>query len=383
VAENPNEGPAIPPDPWPVAEPLPHSRRSPGSAALTGLFVLAIFYTFYFARIFILPLVLALLFSLLLSPVVGGLSRLGIPHRLGSGLVVLALMGLIGGAVTLLIDPAATWIDRAPETLSRIEYKLRQFKKPVEEVDRATRKMEQLTGIKDGEESEPQVQLERKSLSEIFFAGTRKTLAGLIMVVVLLYFLLASGDLFLRKLVRVLPHLENKKRAVEIARRLRRDISVYLWTITLINIGLGVAEGTAMHLLGMPNPMLWGVMATVLNFVPYLGAMVGIAVIAAVSALTFETPSQYFLPPLVYFILTALEGYFLTPIIVGRRLTLNPVVILLGLFLWGWMWGIPGAVLAVPMLASFKIVCDHLPPLAPVGEFLGGDGTHDGRIGSF
>jgi predicted PurR-regulated permease PerM len=135
-----------------------------------------------------------------------------------------------------------------------------------------------------------------------------------------------------------------------------------------------------MHLLGLPNPMLWGVMATVLNFVPYLGAMVGIAVIAAVAALTFETPSEYFLPPLVYFLLTAIEGYFLTPIIVGRQLTLNPFVILLGLFLWGWMWGIPGAVLAVPMLASFKIVCDHIPPLTPVGEFLGGDGSHDERI---
>jgi predicted PurR-regulated permease PerM len=200
------------------------------------------------------------------------------------------------------------------------------------------------------------------------------------MVVVLLYFLLASGDLFLRKLVRVLPHPEDKKRAVEIARRLRQDISIYLRTITLINIGLGVAEGTAMHLLGMPNPMLWGVMATVFNFVPYLGAMAGIVVIAAVATLSFETPAQYILPPIVYFLLTALEGYFITPVIVGRRLTLNPVVILMGLFLWGWIWGIPGAVLAVPMLASFKIVCDHIPPLTPVGEFLGGDGSRDERI---
>jgi predicted PurR-regulated permease PerM len=379
VAEKPVE-PARIQDPGAEDEPILRTSHSPGSIALTGLFVLAIFYTFYFARIFFLPLVLALLLSLLLSPVVGVLSRLGIPRRLGSGLVVLALMGLFWGSVYLLIDPASAWIDRAPETLTRIEYKLRQFKRPVEKVDQATRKMEQLTGIKDGEESETEVQLEKESFSEIFFAGTRKTLAGLVMVVVLLYFLLASGDLFLRKLVRVLPLLENKKRAVEIARRLRQDISVYLWTITLINIGLGIAEGTAMHLLGLPNPMLWGVMATVLNFVPYLGAMVGIAVIAAVAALTFETPSEYFLPPLVYFLLTAIEGYFLTPIIVGRQLTLNPFVILLGLFLWGWMWGIPGAVLAVPMLASFKIVCDHIPPLTPVGEFLGGDGSHDERI---
>jgi len=381
VAEKPVEGPAKTPESSRSENRhLPRPPRQSGSFALTGLFTLATFYTFYFARIVLLPVVLALLFSLLLSPLVGGLRRLHIPHRLGAGLVVLALMGLLGGSVYMLIDPAAAWIDQAPSTLARIEHKVRQFKKPIEKAGQASRKVEELTGMKSEEKPETEVQVEEESLSELFLTGAKKTFAGLIMVVVLLYFLLASGDLFLRKLVRVLPHPEDKKRAVEIARRLRQDISIYLRTITIINIGLGVAEGTAMHLLGMPNPMLWGVMATVFNFVPYLGAMAGIVVIAAVATLSFETPAQYILPPIVYFLLTALEGYFITPVIVGRRLTLNPVVILMGLFLWGWIWGIPGAVLAVPMLASFKIVCDHIPPLTPVGEFLGGDGSRDERI---
>lgn len=348
---------------------------------MRGLLILATFYTLYFARTIILPVVLALLFGLLLSPVVGGLSRLHIPQKLGAGLVVLSLLGLLSGSVSLLIGPAAAWIERAPYTLARIEDKVRQFKAPVEKMDEATRKVEELTGMK-GELPEVEIDLEKDSLSEFFLSGTRKTIAGMVMVVVLLYFLLASGDLFLRKLVRVLPQLEDKKRAVEIARRLRKDISGYLWTITLINIGLGVAEGTAMHLLGMPNPMLWGVMAAVFNFVPYLGAITGIVIIAAVATLSFETATQYIQPPIVYFLLTAIEGYFITPIIVGNRLTLNPVMILLGLFLWGWIWGIPGAVLAVPMLATFKIVCDHLPPLAPIGEFLGGNSSQDERTGS-
>ncbi len=186
-------------------------------------------------------------------------------------------------------------------------------------------------------------------------------------MLVLLYFLLASGDLFLRKLIRVLTTLEDKKRAVEIARRLQEDISLYLLTITLINLGLGVAEGIAMHLLGMPNPLLWGVIAAILNFIPYLGAMVGMAVIAAVAALTFQTPGQILLPPLVYFLLTAAEGYLITPHIIGRRLTLNPVMILLGLIFWGWMWGIVGAIVAVPLLVSFKILCDHIPQLGTHG----------------
>ena len=195
--------------------------------------------------------------------------------------------------------------------------------------------------------------------------------AGLAVVLVLLYFLLASGNLFLRKLIRILPTLADKKRAVDIARQLQRDLSRYLGTVTLINIGLGVAVGVAMHFLELPNPMLWGTMATVLNFVPYLGAMVGVVVIAGVSLLTLDSVGQAAIPPLVYFSCTALEGYFVTPMILGRSLTLNPVMILLSLLLWGWLWGIVGAVLAVPMLAVFKILCDHIKGMQPLGEFLG------------
>ena len=197
-----------------------------------------------------------------------------------------------------------------------------------------------------------------------------EAVAGIAVVLVLLYFLLASGDLFLRKLIRTLPTLEDKKRAVDIARQLESDLSAYLSTVTLINLGLGVAVGVAMYLLGLPNPVLWGGLATILNFVPYLGAIVGILVIGLVAALTFDGVGQMLLPPLVYFLLTACEGYFVTPMILGRRLTLNPVMILLSLLFWGWLWGIAGAVLAVPMLAVVKILCDHLEPLHPLGEFL-------------
>jgi predicted PurR-regulated permease PerM len=126
-----------------------------------------------------------------------------------------------------------------------------------------------------------------------------------------------------------------------------------------------------MWALGMPNPMLWGVMATFLNFVPYLGAIAGIAVVALVALLTFDGLMPSLLPPLVYFLLTGIEGYFVTPMIVGRRLTLNPLAILVGLLFWGWLWGIPGALLAVPILASLKILCDHVDRLQPLGEMLG------------
>jgi predicted PurR-regulated permease PerM len=190
------------------------------------------------------------------------------------------------------------------------------------------------------------------------------------MTTILLYFMLASGDLVLRKTVRVLPRLQDKKRAVDIFRQAERDISTYLVTITLVNITLGAVTAAAMYLLGMPNPVLWGVLAAVLNYVPYLGPLTTFGVIALVSLLTFDQLSEAILPPLVFLGLTSLEGQVLTPLFLGRRLTLNPVAVFLALLIWGWLWGIPGILLAVPLLATFKIFCDNIEPLAPIGEFL-------------
>ncbi|HEX6202643.1 MAG TPA: AI-2E family transporter, partial [Thermoanaerobaculia bacterium] len=322
------------------------------SAALGGLLILAVFYTLYFAQAFLLPVVLAVLLKFLLSPLIDGLKRLRVPEWVGAGVVTLALLAALVGSVYLLLDPALDWLDRAPASLERVAERLEGLRGPVEQVNRATQEVERLTG---GGAGQPRtVQVEGQSLSGALLEHATSIVAGVAVMLALLYFLLASGDLFLRKLIRVLPTFDDKKRAVDIARALQSDVSVYLSTITLINICLGVAVGTAMHLLDMPNPMLWGVLATVLNFIPYLGAIVGIVVMAIVAVLTFDTPGQVVLPPLAYFLLTSAEGYFVTPTILGRRLTLNPVMILLGLIFWGWLWGIAGAVLAVPMLASFK-----------------------------
>jgi predicted PurR-regulated permease PerM len=126
-----------------------------------------------------------------------------------------------------------------------------------------------------------------------------------------------------------------------------------------------------MFLLGMPNAILWGVMAAVLNFIPYLGALVGIGTIGLVALLTFDEPALIVLPPLTYFALTTFEAYFVTPSLLARRLTLNPVAVFLALILFTWMWGTAGALLAVPMLATFKLCCDHVDELEPVGTMLG------------
>lgn len=349
----------------------PPPRLSFGSVALTGLFLLALFYTLYLASSFVLPLVLALLFNVLLVPLVNGLSRMRVPRSLGALLVLAVIGGALGYGAQTLLEPAAEWFDRAPRSFSRIEAKLRPLKEPVERVTEATEGIEKLTRMEEQGRPPREVQVEREPLVQRLMVRAREVAVGAVMMVVLLYFLLVSGDLFLRKLVRVLPTLDDKRRAVEIARRVQTDLSRYLGTITAINVALGFAVWLAMYLLDMPNPMLWGAMAALFNFIPYVGALAGVAILAVVSILTFDSELAWALPPLTYYALTAAEGYFLTPMVLGRRMRLNPVVILLGLLFWGWLWGIAGAFLAVPMLVALKIFCDYLETLEPLGEFLG------------
>lgn len=343
------------------------------SVSLTGLFVLAFFYTLYFGRQFFLPVVLALLLSFLLAPLVRGLRRIHVPQAVGAAVVILGLLGAVSFGIYRLSGPAAEWMERAPEGLQRIERRVRQIRGPVEEVRQAAERVEQQVERMAGTDRSPtrEVELRGDTLTGVVLSRTGSFLGNAIVMIVLLYFLLASGDLFLRKLVRVLPRLSDKKRAIEIARQTEQHISTYLVTVTLINVVLGVAVGVAMRLAGMPNPVLWGVAAGILNFIPYLGPLVMAAMLAAASILTFEGLGRAMVAPMLYLGINALEGYLFTPMLLGRRLTLNPVVIFLGIILWGFMWGIPGALLAVPVLATFKIFCDNIEPLAPIGEFLG------------
>ncbi|MEA2692506.1 MAG: hypothetical protein QOJ16_1893 [Acidobacteriota bacterium] len=348
------------------------------NVALTGLFILAAFYTLYFARSFLLPIVLALLFSLLLSPFVRGLKKLlRIPEPLGAGLVLLALLGLVVGGLYELSGPAYEWMQKAPASLHKVEDKLRQLKRPVLLFGRATEQVAKMTDVgapPASPKTPPPVTVAvpaGPSLGARLLDRTTEFAANAAVLLILLYFLLASGDLFLRKLVKVLPSLSDKKRAIEIARQVETDISAYLSTVAMINLGLGVGVATAMALIGLPNPLLWGAMAALTNFIPYLGAMSCYIAIALAGFLTFNDLTHALMPVGAFLCLNVVEAYFVTPMVLGRRLTLNPVVLFLGLTFWGWMWGIAGALLAVPIMVVFKIFCDHIEPLAPIGEFLG------------
>ncbi len=208
------------------------------------------------------------------------------------------------------------------------------------------------------------------SLMDAIQNRTPKILFGLAVTMILLLFLLASGDAFLAKMIEVTPRLEDKKRVVHTARSIQHQISLYLGTITLINIVLGMSIAVALYLLEVPSPALWGVMVGVLNFTAYLGVAISILVVTLVSLLTFSSPAQILLPGLVIFLANVIEGQVLTPLITGRRLALSPVAVFLSLVVLGWMWGLIGVLIAVPILVCIKLVCDEVEMLKPVAIFL-------------
>jgi predicted PurR-regulated permease PerM len=187
----------------------------------------------------------------------------------------------------------------------------------------------------------------------------------------LVYFLLASGDLFLKKMVHVMPRLRDKRAVVAVARGIEQSISAYLFGFTVNNAILGCAVTAALYYLDMPNPALWGALAALLNFIPYAGALITAFILALASMATFDDVSRAMTVTGTFMVMTSLEGTLMQPIILGRRLELNPVAILVSVVIWGWLWGIPGALLAVPLLAFMKTVFDAVEPLSPVGELLG------------
>ena len=340
------------------------------SVTLTGLFVLAVFFTLHLGRAFFLPITIALLFAVLFAPLLRRLKQLYIPEPVGAAILLSLVLATLGYGVARLAEPASDWAARVPDAFREAEYKLRVFKEPMQEVTKATELLTKAATL-DGTKKVQQVEVKNDAWPMKFFSVTGELIIEMATTVILLYFLLSSGDLFLQKLVKALPSWSDKRRAVEIVRQIEAQLFQYLSTVTCINLGLGTLVGVAMYFLSMPNPILWGTMAALLTFIPYLGHMVGIVIVMLVAALTFDDLGYVLIVGAAYGGLAFLEGWLVTPMILGQRLEINPVVLIIGLMLWGWIWGIGGALLAVPLLVAFKIFCDHVEPLSSVGDFIG------------
>ncbi|HPO25579.1 MAG TPA: AI-2E family transporter, partial [Arenimonas sp.] len=280
-----------------------------GTWALPGLLLLAVLTLLYLARDLVLPIVAALILSLVFLPLVRGMKKIFIPVPLGAGLVVLGLLaGLVGGIYNL-ADPASEWLDKAPQSLREIDSKLRRVTGSVHNVATATAQVQDITEkLTNGGETKKkprEVIVKEPTIAGAFFYGAKDFTVSTISTLVLLYFLLASGDLFLRKTIAVTPRFSDKKRAVDIAEQVEAAVSRYLFTVAFINVCLGCAVTLAMYLLGVPNPVLWGVMVCTLNFIPYIGDIISFSVLTVVGLLTFDQLWQSLLVPGVFYLLTA------------------------------------------------------------------------------
>ena len=349
------------------------------SVEATLITVLAMLYTLYIARDFLIPIVFALLLNFLLSPLIRLLGRWRIGAPAGAALVVIMLVAGIGAGAYQLAGPAQRWAMTAPQSFSKAQGKLRGIIRPMEQVSKNVEQAANAVG--DQTAKRPQVVIQQgPTLSSRLFGTTQKIIAGMLEVFILLYFLLAGGDLFLQKLIKVLPHFSDKVKAVEIARATEAAVSAYLSTTLLVNVVEGGVVALVLWYLGMPNPLLWGALVACLEFVPYLGALTAVVVFAVAGLTTFDQVGRALLIPGSFLAINLLQANLVTPMLLGHRLTLNPVAIFVGLAFFFWIWGVPGAFLAVPLLATFKIFCDHIVSLAAIGEFLGQRDEDERRI---
>jgi predicted PurR-regulated permease PerM len=294
-----------------------------------------------------------------------------LPRAIGALFAILLVIGALVGFVAALSVPAATWAEKLPEGIPRLEAHVVVLKRPIELPQKAIQQAEHVADAPGKKDSTVSVRRDL-GLTGVLFAGTRAVLDGLFTTVLVLYFLLVAGEIFLRRIVEVLPNFADKRQAVDISQQIEADISAYLLTITVMNAAVGVATGVAMYLCGLGDPLLWGAAAFLLNYVPILGPLFGTVIFLLAGMLSFDSLWWALLPPALYFGIHLAEGETLTPMLLARRFTLNPVLVILSLVFWFWMWGVPGAILAVPMLAILKIVSDRVRPLKALGHVLEG-----------
>lgn len=347
--------------------PMPRDWQS---FALTAILVLLVLVVLYFSGEVILPILFAFLLNLLLQPAMNALIKVHVPKTMAALFIILLFVGAVAGIVFSLSGPATAWIAKAPESIARLEERLSAITLPVAIFQKASQDVEKFAGGQGGDAAS--VSLKGPGLGSVLFSGARTMVAEFATMTLLLFFLLRSGDLFLRRIVEILPTLSDKKQAVDISREITRNISGYLVTITLMNGAVGIATGVATYLFGLSNPVLWGVLAFVLNYILILGPLSGVAILFLAGLLTFDTLWLAFLPAATYLAIHGTEGA-VTPLLLARRFELNPVLVIISLVFWFWMWGIAGALLAVPLLASFKIICDRIRPLMALGHFVGGE----------
>jgi predicted PurR-regulated permease PerM len=352
--------------------------------AVRSLSALAIGAVLYFAHAAFIPIALAVLFSLLLTPPVEALHRRGLP-RSASAIVVLVLVAsLLGGSVNLLWTPAQSWWASAPQALGTIEKKCLPLARFMSRIEILSSRAGEIGVVQSPStvslgglvmQSDVRPSPAHEDMAVEILDQTRDALVGIVTVTILVLFLLAGGPPMLARMSAALAIDLQSTQTLRVISAVRLEVSRYYTSIALINVGLGVSTAVAMMLLGMPNPFLWGAVAAVLNFLPYVGSATTLVLLTVVAFVTFNSIGHVVAVAASYLALATIEGQVVQPLIVGRRLELNPIMVFLALWLGGWFWGVAGIVMAVPTLLSLKVAAQHSRLGRPLTEFLSPEKT--------
>jgi predicted PurR-regulated permease PerM len=356
--------------------------RNPWPSAQTIVAAVAVIALLYTGRQFFVPVATAILFNAVLRPPVRWLERRGISTPVGATAVLVTALAALAVTVLALSSPVQDFAARIPESVAAAQTKLARLRRPFEQITRVTTQLENAgradtSGMGEKSADGPSAEAPRAETPKApgllarVLGTTTSVLTMSVEVILLLWLLLASGDLFREKLLRLHPiHLE-KRVASRVISETEGVVAGYMIATALINLGQAVAVGLALWALGMPNPVLWGVLTFCFEFIPFLGGALMVAMLTIVAFTSFDGLGHILAAPGSYLAITTLQNNLVSPLVYGRRLRLNPVAVLIGVLFWWALWGIPGAFLAVPIIATAKVLGDRVPRVRPLGEFLG------------
>ncbi len=343
------------------------SREVVRNWAITGIFWILVLGALSLAQGVFVPIISAFVLALTFSPVRRVLEGLGIPSSAAAGMIMISLLIVFCVLFYFISEALQEYLVDAPTFAEEVRRELSGLFGTIEPVLKAGDQIDALTN----QNKQQTVALREPGFVSVMTQATPAVVSQLVVTLTLSFFLMASGDMFYEKLVQVMPKLKDKRRALAAARTIENQLSTYLFTISAINATLGVIIGLVMWLAGMPNPLLFGLGAFLLNYIPYIGSIGGITITLVTGLVTFDSTIQGILPALLYWIINTIEGQFLTPVLVGRRLKLNAVVVFISFALWAWVWSFMGMLLSTPILLMAKVVSDNVNGLESFGKFLG------------
>lgn len=358
----------------PVHEPFIIMERHPQvvmAICLTVLSIIAVCVALYAARAYLLPIATALVFSVILAPICSRIEWFKIPRPVAALFALIFAGATVYAGFALIAQPAARWMENAPATLAKAERQISKLREPLKPLQDISKEVENLQIVPSTTPRSRTVVVEGPALTQSLLASAQAAVVQTGFVFLLAYFFLLTREEFRLKIIAFQPTLRRRVRAARAFRDMRRRVAGYIVTFSIINLGVGVATWLACWQLGLPEPAMWGGIAALLNFVPFVGPLIMMGLLGLAGLATYDTLLQASFPVLAFWLINLIESNAVTPTIMGRRMTLNPLAIILAVSFWTWIWGPLGGLISLPLLIMFKVVCDHTPAFRVVGALIG------------